>query len=375
MTRSAETKAVDGLILAGGPGERRIALLHGDEVVGFVIDRFEPAAGDVILGRVLARPAGMGASFVEIGGQLPGYLPRPGEWREGEAILVQVTSEARQDKGAVLTDRFDATDELKRRAETTKPPAKLLAPGGLARTLQREQSVRRLLVEDPALLPEARKLFAKAELHPGAWQAHGAADALELALSRIVPLEKGGRLVIDETAGATVIDIDAGGLSRDAANLVAAAEIARQLRLRGIAGQILIDAIPGDSPGSINGAVERLRHYLAMDPTPTDVLGVTRMRLIELVRPRRQPSLAEYFLAPPQPRRSAESLALEALQAVLREALARPAARLTLTAAPEIMRQLDRRPDWLAETNERLGRKLQLAARAGMEGYEVSETP
>ena len=375
MTGSAERKAVDGLILAGGPGERRIALLHGDEVVGFVIDRGEPAAGDIFLGRVLARPPGMNATFVEIGAKLPGYLPRPGIWREGEAILVQVTAEARQDKGTVLTDRVEIADELRQRAARTKPPARLLGLGGLARTLQREKEVRRLLVGDAALLPEARALFPDAEMLRDAWRALGAADALDQALSRVVQLENGGRLIIDETNGATVIDIDAGGMRSDDANSAAVAEIARQLRLRGIAGQILIDAIPGDSPASIKGAIERLKHHLALDPTPTDVLGVTKMRLIELVRPRRQPSLAEYFLAPPEPKRNAESLALEALQAVLAEALARPAASLTLTAAPEIIRRLDRRPDWLAETESRLGRKLPLVARAGMEGYEINGTP
>jgi hypothetical protein len=97
------------------------------------------------------------------------------------------------------------------------------------------------------------------------------------------------------------------------------------------------------------------------------------MRLIELVRPRRQPSLSDSFLAPPEPRRNAASLALEALQAVLAEALQRPAAILTLAAAPEIIRWLDKRPDLLAETRQRLGRGLLLSPRAGMEGFEVTD--
>ena len=54
---------------------------------------------------------------------MPGYLPRPGDWHEGQSLLVQVTAEARPDKGAVLTEKLQG------------PPAKL---GGLGWTLRQE---------------------------------------------------------------------------------------------------------------------------------------------------------------------------------------------------------------------------------------------
>src|SRR5579859_3573386 len=142
----------DRLILAGGPGERRIALLAGDTVLGFAIDRGDPAVGDILLGRVLAKPPGGGATFVEIGAALPGYLPRSGDWHEGQALPVQVTAEARSDKGAVLTHRV-ALDMLPDPAQL-KPPAKLLAPGRLARLLADYPAIERLLVDEPSLLPE-----------------------------------------------------------------------------------------------------------------------------------------------------------------------------------------------------------------------------
>lgn len=336
---------IDGLILSGGPGERRLALLAGDEVAGFVIDRGQPMAGDILQGRVKAR-AGAG-TFVEIGAALPGYLPRPGDWHEGQALLVQVTAEARQDKGAVLTDKVEG------------PPVKL---GGLGWTLRRHPAISRLLVDQPSLLPEAKRLFPGAELRRGAWPA----DILDQALSRVVPLTGGGRIIIDETAAATLIDIDAGGLDRDEANSLAMREIARQVRLRNIAGQIIIDPIPGDSPKSIQRAVDQLKTLL-----DADILGVTKMRMIELIRPRRAPSLSDYFLSPPEPKRNAAGLAFEALQAVLAEAEAAPLRRLALLAAPDVVHYLNSRPELLAECADRLGQSLTLVASPDIQTFEI----
>ncbi len=358
----------DRLILAGGPGERRIALLAGDTVLGFAIDRGDPAVGDILLGRVLAKPPGGGATFVEIGAALPGYLPRPGDWHEGQALPVQVTAEARGGKGAVLTNRI--TRELPPDTARMKAPARLIAPSRLARLLTDYPGVSELLVDEPSLLPEARKAFPGAQLKRGIWRDSGAADALDLALARIVPLPGGARLIIDESAAATLIDIDASGANRDETNRSAMREIARQLRLRNIAGQIIVDPIAG---GDLQELVALLKSALADDPIATDVLGLTRMRMIELVRTRRLPSLSDYFLSAPQPQRSAASLALEALQAVLAEAEAAPHRALALVAAPALIHYLQSRPDLIAETQARLGRPLALDARDGETGFIITD--
>jgi Ribonuclease G/E len=361
----------DTLILAGGPGERRIALVADDEVLSFVIDRGDPALGDVYLGRILARPPGSGATFVDIGASLPGYLPRSGDWHEGQAVVVQVTAEARPDKGAVLTHRV--AQKTLPDLTPLKPPAKLIAPGRLARLLADLPALRQMLVDEPSLLPEARKLFPRAELLRGVWRDGGAADALDLALGRIVPLAGGARLIIDEAAGATIIDVDAGGLNRDEANRLALREIARQVRLRNIGGQIIIDPIAGEGSGYLQGLIDQLTSHLAADPIPTDVLGRTKMRMIELVRTRRLPSLSDYFLTPPQPQRSVASLALEALQAILAEAEAAPHRTLALVAAPAIIHYLQSRPDLIAETQTRLGRPLALQAQDGRSGFTITD--
>jgi hypothetical protein len=119
--------------------------------------------------------------------------------------------------------------------------------------------------------------------------------------------------------------------------------------------------------------VDLLKMSLADDPIAADVLGLTRMRMIELVRTRRLPSLSDYFLAPLQPQRSAASLALEALQAILAEAQAAPHRTLALVAAPGIVHYLQSRPDLITETQTRLGRPLALEARDGEAGFIITD--
>ena len=332
---------IDRLILTGGPGERRIALCEGDAVIEFRIDRFEPKAGDVLQGRILQRSKGMGAAFVEIGAALPGFLPRPEGRNEGDKVNVLVLAAARRDKGAKL----QLTDEAPQRRSA----------------LDRiEFEIAEVLVADPSLLPEARARYRQARLQADSWPA----DAFDAALARETPLPNGGRLIFDETAGAVVIDIDGGAMAPAEANKLALAEIARQVRLRSIAGHILIDAIPAKNKSAL---VKTAQAILSDDLT--QIVGITKLGMLEVIRERRQPSLSEWFLRPAEPRRTVDSLALEALRAAVHHPSLAP---LALLAAPDIIHYLQSRPDLLAETETRLGRKLALRARDG-DGFEIGE--
>lgn len=273
-----------------------------------------------------------------------------------------------------LTGEFEQLREswqsLARDAATKSPPARLLAPSALEKLLRRERDVARIDVAEAALLPEARRLFAGAAFHPQIWQESGAADALDQALEPIIALPGGGRLIIEESAAATLIDIDGAGLTAEAANRAALIEIARQIRLRGLAGHILIDLIQMPGKAALPELLEGFRRLLALDPTPSQIVGTTRLGMVEMIRERRQPSLREWFLAAPRVRRNERSLAFAALRAVLDAALRHPAG-VALVAAPDIARYLDSRPDLLAEMKTRLGRSLTLRQSPMIDEFEV----
>lgn len=350
---------IDELLVSASPGETRLALIAGGQVVEFVIDRGDAAAGDVIAGRVVGIASGTGAAFVEIGEALPGFLPRAGKLSEGASILVEVAAAARRGKGAELA-RAAADAEPVRR-----PP--------LARVRATHGDIASVLVDDIASLAETRRLFPSARRERDAFQRCDAGDILEQALLPRVPLAGGGALIIEEAAAATLIDVDGGRNGPLEANLAAVAEIARQIRLRGLAGHILADVIPMRDRRAPQRIVEALRAALANDPTPAHIIGRTPLGMIEMTRRRRGPSLAEVMLEVPPRRPDALTIGLAGLRALMREYDARPAASLALALPPRAVTALRGRPSVVEETERRLGRPLALIERPGVEAFMIEE--
>jgi len=117
-------------------------------------------------------------------------------------------------------------------------------------------------------------------------------DKINKALMRKVWLKNGCYLVIDETEALTVIDVNTGKyIGEDNlqdtilnANIEAAHEIARQLRLRDISGIIVIDFIDMDNDENKRLVVEKLEEALKSDRTKSHVLGMTELGLVEMTR-------------------------------------------------------------------------------------------
>jgi ribonuclease G len=112
----------------------------------------------------------------------------------------------------------------------------------------------------------------------------------DLADSR-VPIG-GGSLVIEPTEALTAIDVNAGAEPNVlTANLAAAVEIARQLRLRHIGGIIVIDFISMTRPRDRDRVVDALRAAVADDPAQTYIVAMSPLGLVEMTRERRGPGL------------------------------------------------------------------------------------
>ncbi|HEX2116183.1 MAG TPA: ribonuclease E/G, partial [Alphaproteobacteria bacterium] len=113
-------------------------------------------------------------------------------------------------------------------------------------------------------------------------------DALASAEAREVPLPSGGRIAIETTAALVAVDVDSGSASADvlATNLEAAAEVARQLRLRELGGTVLVDFIRMPAKAGRDKVERLLAETVAIDRMPVQLLGWTRGGLFELVRGR-----------------------------------------------------------------------------------------
>ena len=120
----------------------------------------------------------------------------------------------------------------------------------------------------------------------------GLSKEIEKILKRKVALKNGAYLVIDRTEALTSIDVNTGkfvGANRledtvFETNLVAADEIARQLRLRNVGGIIVVDFIDMELPEHREAVIDRLKKAVKRDRIKTSVIGMTGLGLLELTR-------------------------------------------------------------------------------------------
>ena len=126
-------------------------------------------------------------------------------------------------------------------------------------------------------------------------------DKLAAMFNPVVTLPSGGYLVINQTEALVAIDVNSGKSTREysvektalATNLEAATEVARQARLRDLAGLLVIDFIDMDE-GRNNRAVEkRLKEALKIDRARIQVGRISSFGLLEMSRQRMRSGVLE----------------------------------------------------------------------------------
>ncbi len=126
------------------------------------------------------------------------------------------------------------------------------------------------------------------------------------ALQRHVWLDSGASLVIDPCEAMTVIDVNTAKFTgkRDLeqtilkTNLEACKEIARQVRLRNVAGIILIDMIDMENDEHRQQVLDALREAFAADRVKTVIHGFTSLGLIEMTRKKSRVHLRDEWTRP-----------------------------------------------------------------------------
>ncbi|HEX4615442.1 MAG TPA: ribonuclease E/G, partial [Stellaceae bacterium] len=160
--------------------------------------------------------------------------------------------------------------------------------------------------------------------------------------SPIVQLRSGGYIVINQTEALVAIDVNSGRSTRERnieetavrTNLEAAEEIARQLRLRDLAGLIVIDFIDMEEHRNQSAVERRLKEALKNDRARIQVGRISAFGLLEMSRQRLRPSLVESSTQP-CPHcggtgfiRSTESTALYVLRSIEEEGMRRRSAEI-----------------------------------------------
>lgn len=281
---------------------------HGDKGAVVTMDVTLPGRFLVFMpqadGLHLSKRLGKGPEVGRLRQTLAETVPNRGGWivRADAAgidpALVALEAEA-------LLELWHGTETAA--ASATAPALLRPAPDAVARALAEwtGRGVEAIRAEGPALADTVRlwcrdrapDLAARLQPHAGRpllFETEDLDGVIAGLGGRRVPLGQGGSLVIDKTEALTVIDVNGGERGNPLAiNLAAAGEIARQLRLRNLAGIIIVDFVNMGRAGDREAVIQALSHAVSNDPVATHVYGMSRLGLVEMTRARRGPALAD----------------------------------------------------------------------------------
>jgi len=253
---------------------------------------------------------------------------------------------------------------VKTRAKSEKAPAEIFRESDLLLRTLRDAftpDIQTIWVDsDPALrrvrdymkivMPRYQKRAKRYEGDVPLFHKYGIEEAIDRVYSRTVPLPRGGSLAIDQTEALVAIDVNSGKFrhGRDAEesahqlNLMAAKEIARQIRLRDLGGLLILDFVDMEKEQNRRHVEQTFRKALKNDKARSQIARLSKFGVIEMTRQRVQPSLERStFIDCPYCKgagiiKSGESMALEIIRHLKLLAGRNQIARVQVTLHPQV---------------------------------------
>jgi ribonuclease E len=249
-----------------------------------------------------------------------------------------------------------------------------------------------IYIDEPAAYERAREFLQLVmPRHVGRLQMYEGKDPLfhkyhleeEIAKihQRQVPLKSGGSIVIDQTEALVAIDVNSGNFRADdnaeetafQMNLIAAKEIARQIRLRDLGGVIVNDFIDMRKERHRRGVERGLHDAVKRDRARTKILRTSPFGLIEMTRQRIRPSLKRsVYRDCPACRgtgvvKTAESMCIEVMRLLILAVQRPEIAAISVTVADDVAIHLNNRKRRdLARLEEDTSKALQIIGVKGV---------
>ena len=301
------------------PGERRGVVALDGRPERLLIERDGAEEGPRLGARYRVRVRELSGdrrlAFLDLGGGEAGVLPlgKGAPPPLGAALEAEVVAEPRGGKAAVL-----------RMAGPESGAPALLRPG-------------------PDLRARLAAFAGDGRIETGEAARVLADEAEDAILAVRHEAGEGVTLWIEPTRAVVAVDVDwsgPGGVSRGRAvqaNRRALRETARLLRLKGLAGAVVIDLL--GFPGGDEAIRAEAREAFAPDGPGVQVLPVSRLGLLQVARPHRERPVLE-LLCDPDGRPGARTVAQRLVRALEREGRADPGARLLAVCAPEVEAEL-----------------------------------
>ena len=302
-----------------GPGETRAVVTLDGQPEHLIIEREgepdRPRLGETWRGRVGAAAPGFRGYFVDLGAGPAALMAATAGGRptQGAAITVEVTAEARADKGPLVKALGPAEGP----------------PGRVTRAATLEARLREIAPDAPISYDAP---------------ARDAADiAEEMALADVHMMPGGLSLAIERTRGLVAVDVDfasseAGKRAIQEANRRAVREAARLIRLKGWGGPVVIDLI-GKAPDHAE-ILAQAKLAFAADQPGVVMAGVSRLGMLELALPWRRTPVAERLLDP-RGEPTARTVAQRLCRALAEEGRNDPGGQFVARCAPEVAAELE----------------------------------
>ncbi|MCI5114653.1 MAG: Rne/Rng family ribonuclease [Candidatus Electrothrix sp. AU1_5] len=228
---------------------------------------------------------------------------------EGVGYIVR-TASAEITKTALQQDLRYLTGlwkEIKKRGQTASAPALVYEDQDTVHRFLRDhftQDIQEIIVDTEEsynqvkqfvdLLP-ARQKKVQVKLHRGAkpiFNQNNIEEQIESIYQPQVQLPSGGSIVIDPTEALVAIDVNSGRTSQKGdfeksiflANMEAAEELARQLRLRDLGGLIVVDFIDMRSKNNIKEVEKQVKNAMKRDKAKVDISRISRFGLMQISR-------------------------------------------------------------------------------------------
>ena len=198
-------------------------------------------------------------------------------------------------------------DETKKRGQTAIPPALIYKDQDIIAKVLRDYystDIQEILVDTKEtqkqvidflkLLPSKQRKTT-VRLHQGSrpiFNQYGVEDQIEQIYQPVVKLPAGGSIVINPTEALVAIDVNSGRTAKDKnfaetiflANMEAASELARQLRLRDLGGLIVVDFIDMRNARHIREVQKEVKASMKRDRAKVDISRISRFGLMQISR-------------------------------------------------------------------------------------------
>ncbi len=235
---------------------------------------------------------------------------------EGMGVIVRTAGEGKKARYFVrdLHIMLKTWDKIQGKIDTVKAPSCLYKEPDLSERTVRDfltEDVDRVLIDNPVdhqniiddVSQISKRSTSKIHLYQDSipiFERYNIENQIEQTFQRAVPLPSGGAIVIDETEALIAIDVNTGshknkGKENDTifqVNLEAAAEIARQIRLRNIGGLVIIDFIDMKQRKHRNAVLSKMRDHMALDKAKTHILPISPLGIMQMTRQRMQESVS-----------------------------------------------------------------------------------